>query len=256
MAGKSRKCVLITGGSRGIGTAICLKYAKECKAPIIFTYNSNEEKANEVLAQMKLEGANAYAIQCDIRSIDSVKAMYKSIRDKGFWVHTLINNAGITQDKLAIQMDQESWTNVMKTNVDGTFNCIKSALTSMMAHKVGVIVNMASVAAIFGQMGQSNYCASKGAVISLTKSLARELGPMGIRVNCIAPGFIDTDMVDKLKENQIVADHLDKIIDNMCPLQRIGQASEVANVVYFLAHRDNSYMTGQTLVVDGGMTMQ
>ncbi len=256
MAGKLRKSVLITGGSRGIGKSICLKYSKECKAPIVFTYNSNEEKAHEVLALMKQDGANAHAIQCDIRNVDSVKTMYKSIRDKGFWVHTLINNAGITKDKLAIQMDPESWSSVMKTNVDGTFHCIKSALTSMMAHKGGVIVNMSSVAAIFGQMGQSNYCASKGAIISLTKSLARELGPMNIRVNCVAPGFIDTEMVTQLKENQTVSEHLDKIIENMCPLQRIGKASEIANVVYFLAHRDNSYMTGQTIVVDGGMTMQ
>jgi 3-oxoacyl-[acyl-carrier protein] reductase len=255
MSSKKRKAVLITGGSRGIGRAISLKFSQEVKAPIIVNYSKNDQKANELVAQIKAAGGEAYALQCDVSDASAVKDMYGKIRDMDLWVHTLINNAGITKDKLAVQMDDSSWSDVIDTNLNGTFNCIKAALTPMIAHRSGSIVNISSIAGTFGQLGQANYCASKGGVIALTKSLARELGPMNIRVNCVAPGFIDTEMVDTAKQNEAMAEHLQLVIKNLCAMGRIGQASEVANVVYMIAHKDNSYMTGQTIVVDGGMTM-
>lgn len=251
---KPKKAVLITGGSRGIGKAIALKLS-EGNLPIIINYHSNKTMADEVVNEIRQAGKVAHAIQCDVGDADSVKDMYKEIRSLGFWINIIINNAGVTRDKLAVQMDAESWSHVMRTNLDGTFNCIKPALASMMAHKSGSIVNISSVAGVMGQIGQSNYCASKGAVISLTKSLAREMGSMGIRVNCIAPGFIDTDMVDELRKTPEIKEHLDHVIDNVCSLKRIGKAAEVAEVAYFLASKKSSYINGQTIVVDGGMSM-
>ena len=224
------KVAVITGASRGIGKAIALKFAKEGYR-VVINYRGNEEKANKVRQECMALGVDAMLYQADGR------------------IDVLVNNSGITKDNLLLKMNTETFMDVIDVNLKGTFHSIKAVSRIMMKQRSGVIINMASVIGLIGNPGQANYAASKAGVIALTKTVAKELAPRHIRVNAIAPGFIETDMTDVLNETM-----KENILKNI-PLQAMGEAEDVANLAYFLASSDAKYITGQVINVDGGMVM-
>ncbi len=242
------KTALVTGGSRGIGRAIALMLAGQ-GAKVAVNYAGNEAKANEVVDEIKSGGGKALAIRADVSSAEEVKQMAKTVIDTFGSLDVLVNNAGITKDNLLMRMKEDEWDAVIDTNLKGVFNCTKAAARQMMKQRHGRIINVASVVGIIGNPGQANYVAAKAGVIGLTKTTAKELAARNITVNAVAPGFISTDMTDKLPED--VREEMLKQI----PLSRFGSPDDVAAVVKFLASEDSGYMTGQTLQVDGGMVM-
>lgn len=248
------KAILVTGGSRGIGSAICKKLA-ELKMPVFINYSKNEKAAQQTLDEIIEKGGKAYIYKCDISKEDEVKEMFKWIKSMNCWIHTLINNAGILKDAFVPMMSKNTWLEVIDTNLNGTFYCVRHAVSTMITRRQGCIVNMSSVAAKLGQSGQLNYCSSKGAIIAFTKSLTRELSPFNIKVNCVAPGYIKTDMLIESRKNEKIDNLVTKTINDFCPMKREGLPEEVASVVYFLCTSASSYMAGQILYVDGGLGM-
>ncbi|MED3552224.1 3-oxoacyl-[acyl-carrier-protein] reductase [Cytobacillus praedii] len=242
------KVALVTGASRGIGREIALGLAKQ-GADVVVNYSGSEERANQVVAEIKELGRNAIAVQCDVSNGESVANMVKATIDTYGKLDILVNNAGITKDNLLMRMKEEEWDDVININLKGVFLCTKAVTRQMMKQRSGRIINISSIVGVSGNPGQANYVAAKSGVIGLTKTTAKELSSRGITVNAIAPGFITTDMTDKLTED--VKDLMLKQI----PLARFGEPSDIANVVVFLASEDSRYMTGQTLHVDGGMVM-
>jgi 3-oxoacyl-[acyl-carrier protein] reductase len=242
------KIALVTGASRGIGREIALGLAKQ-GADVVVNYSGSEERANQVVAEIKELGRNAIAVQCDVSNGESVANMVKATIDTYGKLDILVNNAGITKDNLLMRMKEEEWDDVININLKGVFLCTKAVTRQMMKQRSGRIINISSIVGVSGNPGQANYVAAKSGVIGLTKTTAKELSSRGITVNAIAPGFITTDMTDKLTED--VKDQMLKQI----PLARFGEPSDIANVVVFLASEDSRYMTGQTLHVDGGMVM-
>ncbi|RZT22976.1 3-oxoacyl-[acyl-carrier-protein] reductase [Fictibacillus sp. BK138] len=242
------KSVLITGASRGIGRAIALYFAKN-GAKVAVNYSGNEAKANEVVEEIKANGGTAFAIKADISSSEDVTNMVKSVIDEFGSLDVLVNNAGITRDNLLMRMKEEDWDAVINTNLKGVFLTTKAVTRQMMKQRNGRIINIASIVGVSGNAGQANYVAAKAGVIGLTKTTAKELSSRGITVNAIAPGFIETDMTGKLEEG-IKEDMLRNI-----PLARFGQPDDIAAAAAFLASDSSSYITGQTLHVDGGMVM-
>ncbi|MED3573449.1 3-oxoacyl-[acyl-carrier-protein] reductase [Cytobacillus praedii] len=242
------KVALVTGASRGIGREIALGLAKQ-GADVVVNYSGREERANQVVAEIKELGRNAIAVQCDVSNGESVGNMVKATIDTYGKLDILVNNAGITKDNLLMRMKEEEWDDVININLKGVFLCTKAVTRQMMKQRSGRIINISSIVGVSGNPGQANYVAAKSGVIGLTKTTAKELSSRGITVNAIAPGFITTDMTDKLTED--VKDQMLKQI----PLARFGEPSDIANVVVFLASEDSRYMTGQTLHVDGGMVM-
>ncbi len=244
-----KRTAVITGGSRGIGRAICEKFAKE-GYNIVINCSSSVQKAEELQDELKEKyGTDSIVVKANVQSNEEVKAMIDKTMESFGRVDVLVNNAGITRDGLLIRMSEDDFDEVISANLKGVFNCIKNVSRIMIKQKYGRIVNMASVAGMTGNVGQVNYSASKAGVIGLTKSVAKELGSKNITANCVAPGFIDTDMTKVVPED--VKDAWIKSI----PVKRIGQGEDVANAVFFLASENSSYITGQTLPVDGGMTM-
>lgn len=244
-----KRTAVITGGSRGIGRAICEKFAKE-GYNIVINCSSSVQKAEELQDELKERyGTDSIVVKANVQSNEEVKAMIDKTMESFGRVDVLVNNAGITRDGLLIRMSEDDFDEVISANLKGVFNCIKNVSRIMIKQKYGRIVNMASVAGMTGNVGQVNYSASKAGVIGLTKSVAKELGSKNITANCVAPGFIDTDMTKVVPED--VKDAWVKSI----PVKRIGQGEDVANAVFFLASENSSYITGQTLPVDGGMTM-
>jgi len=241
------KVALVTGASRGLGKAISLKLA-ESGARVAVNYMSREAEAKEVAAAIEGKGTEALAVQADIRNSDQVKTMVRQITEKWEKIDVLVNNAGITMDNLIMRMPDEAWDSVIGTNLRGAYLCSKFALRSMANQGWGRIINIASLAGLMGNPGQTNYAASKGGLIAFTKSLAKELGSRNITVNAIAPGFISTDMTDKLTEEQ------KKAILAMVPLQRFGTAGDVAELAAFLATDRAGYITGQVINIDGGIS--
>jgi 3-oxoacyl-[acyl-carrier protein] reductase len=238
---------LVTGSSRGLGKAIALKLAENgCKVAV--NYMSREAEAQAVASSIIAQGAEALVVQADIRNSESVKNLVRQITEKWQKIDILVNNAGITSDQLIMRMGDEAWDSVINTNLRGAFLCTKFALRSMANQEWGRIINIASVAGLIGNAGQSNYAASKGGLIAFTKSLAKELGARNITVNAIAPGFIVTEMTDKLTEDQ------KKAILNMVPLQRFGTVQDVANLAAFLTSDAAGYITGQVIDIDGGIS--
>lgn len=242
------KVAIVTGASRGIGREIAMQMAKE-GATVIVNYNGNKEKAQDVTDDIIALEGNAEVYGCNVASFDEVKEMIDYVAGKYGRIDILVNNAGITKDGLMLKMTEEDFDKVIDINLKGTFNCIKHVSKYMLKQRSGKIINMSSVVGIGGNAGQINYAASKAGIIGMTKSAAKELGSRGITVNAIAPGYIDTEMT------AVLSDEIKgKIIDSV-PLKRMGQVSDIANMAVFLASDKASYITGQVMSVDGGMSM-
>ncbi|GFZ83644.1 3-oxoacyl-[acyl-carrier-protein] reductase FabG [Paenibacillus marchantiophytorum] len=242
------KVALVTGASRGIGRAIALHLA-EHGADVAVNYAGSETAAGEVVAAIEAMGRKAVKLRADVSSFQEADNLVKQTLEIFGKIDILVNNAGITRDNLIMRMKEEEFDQVIATNLKGVFNCVKAVTRPMMKQRFGRIINISSVVGVLGNPGQANYVAAKAGVIGLTKATARELSSRGITVNAVAPGFIETDMTDKLSAE--MREHMLKQI----PLERLGQPEEIAKVVRFLASDDASYMTGQTLHVDGGMYM-
>lgn len=242
------KTALVTGASRGIGKAIAKALAAE-GAMVIVNYNGSKEAAEQTVAEIQAEGGQAVSYGCSVADAEAVEAMIKqSIAEHGR-LDILVNNAGITRDNLILKMKEEDFDAVLNTNLKGVFHTCRYVARQMLKQKSGCIVNISSISGVMGNAGQTNYAASKAGVIGFTKSLARELASREIRVNAIAPGFIETEMTDKLSQAAVDAGK------GQIPFGRFGKAQEVAKAVCFLASEDASYITGQVLHVDGGMGM-
>lgn len=244
----SGKTVFVSGGSRGIGRAIVLAYAK-AGANVVINYSASAGKAQKVADEAKALGVEAYIIGCDVADETAVEAMVETVEKEFKPIDILINNAGVTRDNLLIRMKDSDWDQVIDTNLKGTYLCTKYFGKKMLKRKTGSIVNITSVVGITGNAGQSNYSASKAGVIGFTKSIAKEFAGRQIRVNAVAPGFIETDMTDKLSEDII------KHYQSAIPLSRMGQPEDVANTVLFLTSDAAAYITGQVITVDGGMAL-
>lgn len=245
---EDRKVVLITGGTRGIGKSVAERFAKE-GYNLVLNYVSENTDIESIKNNFKEYGNEVLILKADVSKFDECENLVKETISKFGKIDVLVNNAGITKDGLIAMMKEEAFDRVIDINLKGTFNMTRNVVPYMMKKRCGNIVNISSVVGVAGNAGQSNYAASKSGIIGFTKSLAKELSARNIRVNAVAPGFIDTDMTsvltDKVKEN----------IYAQIPLKRMGDTKEVANVVYFLSNDESSYITGQVINVDGGMVM-
>lgn len=241
------KVALITGGSRGIGRAVAEKFANKGYNLVInyVSDNTDTKKIQEEFA--KISDTKVLLVKTDVTNLSDCEEMVKKAMDEFGRIDVLVNNAGITKDGLLMRMKEEDFDKVIDVNLKGTFNVTKSVIPIMMKQKNGHIVNISSVVGVTGNAGQCNYSASKAGIIGFTKSLAKELATRNILANCVAPGFIKTDMTDILK------DEVKEAINSQIPIKRMGTANEVANAIYFLAGEENTYITGQVLNVDGGM---
>lgn len=240
------KTALVTGATRGIGRAIALKFASE-GADIAFTYRSQEEAALTLTAEIEAMGVRVKAYRSDAASFEDAHNVVADAKETFGHIDILVNNAGITKDGLMMRMDEASWDAVIGTNLKSAFNFIHACTPIMARQRSGSIINMSSVVGVSGNAGQCNYSASKAGLTGLSKSIAKEMGPRGIRSNCIAPGFIATDMTGALPEN--IRQEWEKQI----PLRRAGQPEDVAKVALFLASDLSSYVTGQVINCCGGM---
>ncbi|MEN9563630.1 MAG: 3-oxoacyl-[acyl-carrier-protein] reductase [Chloroflexota bacterium] len=242
------KVALVTGGSRGIGRAIALDFA-ERGAAVVVNYNNSPAAAEEVVKKIQEAGGKAAAFQADVSDFKQAEALVKFAIDTFGDLSILVNNAGITRDQLIMMMPEADWDAVINTNLKSTFNCSKAAVKHMMRKRTGRIINMASVAGQMGNPGQTNYSASKGGQIAFTKALAREVAARNITVNAIAPGFVDTEILDAMTPEMLEA------ALKLVPLARKGKPEEIAFTAAFLASDGAAYITGQVVGVDGGMAM-
>lgn len=240
------KCALVTGGSRGIGSAICRKLAAESDYHILINYQSNAAAAEQTLAEVKSHGRTGEIIQFDVADAAQVTAVLTAWQDANpdAVVEVIVNNAGITKDGLFMWMSAEDWSSVINTSLNGFFNVTNFFIQKMLRNKYGRIVNMVSVSGVKGTAGQTNYSAAKGAVVAATKALAQEVAKRNITVNAVAPGFIRTDMTGDLDEKELI---------RLIPVNRFGEAEEVADLVGFLASRKASYITGEVININGGI---
>lgn len=240
------KIALITGASRGIGSEIAKTLARE-GTYVVVNYSGSEESARTVLTEIEKAGGSGEIYGCNVADFAAVAELLKHITDTKGRLDILVNNAGVTRDGLLLKMSEEDYDAVLDINLKGTFHTIRHAARQMLKQKGGSIINISSVSGIMGNPGQVNYAASKAGIIGLTKSAARELASRGIRVNAVAPGFIETEMTAALSEAVTAA------AKEQIPMKRLGTTAEVANVVKFLASEEASYITGQVIQVDGGM---
>ena len=239
------KNAVITGASRGIGAAIALKFAA-LGANVAVIYQNNSEKSEAICKEAESLGVKALPYKCDVADFESCTETVKDIISEFGKVDILVNNAGITKDNLIAMMKCEDFSDVVNTNLGGCFNMIKACSRNFIRNKGGKIINIASVSAIMGIAGQSNYAASKAGIIALTKTAAREFAAKNICVNAIAPGFISTDMTESLNSEEIIG---------QIPLKRLGKPEDVANLAAFLASDASGYITGETIRIDGGLAI-
>ena len=242
------KTALVTGATRGIGRAIALRFAEE-GADVAFTYRSQHEAAQSLLAELEGKGVKALGFASDAASFEDAHRIVEEVKTAFGRIDILVNNAGITRDGLMMRMDEAQWDAVIDTNLKSAFNFIHACTPVMARQKCGSIISMSSVVGLSGNAGQCNYSASKAGLIGLSKSMAKEMGSRGIRVNCIAPGFIETDMTGALPENMKTE------WEKQIPLRRAGKPEDVASVALFLASDMSAYVTGQVISCCGGMNM-
>ncbi len=241
------KVSLVTGASRGIGKAIALKLSSLGSKIAINHIAAEKTNADSLVQTVGGQGGEAMAVEADIRNSEAVKNMVQQVIDRWGKIDILVNNAGITRDNLLIRMSDEAWDDVLNTNLRGAYLCTKFALRPMMKQKWGRIISMSSISGLMGTAGQGNYSASKAGLIGFTKSVSREIGSLNITVNAIAPGFIMTEMTEKLPQERKDA------ILAMVSLKRFGAPEEVAELIAFLASERAGYITGQVIGIDGGM---
>ena len=245
---EERKVAFITGGSRGIGKQVALKFAKN-GYNIVINYVSDNTDIKGLQEEFEKENVELLLVKADVTKKEEIQNLVKTAIEKFGYIDVLVNNAGITRDGLLMRMKEEDFDKVIEINLKGTFLVTKEVIPYMMKKREGSIINISSVVGVVGNAGQSNYAASKAGIIGFTKSVAKELASRNIRANCVAPGFIKTDMTDVLSEE------VKENIHNQIPLKRMGEPEEVANLVYFLGSEESKYITGQVVHVDGGMVM-
>ena len=243
-----KKVAVVTGASRGIGRAIAMRLAAE-GCYVVINYNGSKEKAEEVQQEILQAEGEAHVYQCNVADFEACGEMFKDTVRKMGHLDILVNNAGITKDGLLMAMSEEDFSKVVDTNLKGTFYCIRHASRLMIKQRKGRIINLSSIVGTSGNAGQANYAASKAGVIGLTKSAAKELAPRGITVNAIAPGFICTDMT------QVLPQQVKENIWKQIPMGGFGNPQDVAAAAAFFASEEAGYITGQVLMVDGGMAM-
>jgi 3-oxoacyl-[acyl-carrier protein] reductase len=249
MANENKKVVLVTGGARGIGRSIVLNMSKN-NYDIIINYNQSHVAANDLAKEVKnISDSKIQVVQADVSNESQVQKMFLEISQEFSGVDVLINNAGITKDGLSMRMKIEDWDSVINTNLRGSFLCSQASIKSMMSNRWGRIINISSVIGLHGNLGQSNYSASKSGLIGLTKSMSKELASRNITVNAIAPGFIKTEMVETISEK------IQEGILSRISMNRFGESEDVAYLVEFLASKKANYITGQVITVDGGLAL-
>ncbi len=240
------KYALVTGGSRGIGRAICVQLAKDTDYHILINYQSNKEAAEETLREVKSVGGQGELLPFDVVDAGSVIASLDQWQEnhKESIIEVIVNNAGITRDGLFMWMKPEDWNSVINTSLNGFFNVTNHLIQKLLVNKYGRIINMVSVSGVKGTAGQTNYSAAKGALVAATKALAQEVAKRNVTVNAVAPGFISTDMTADLDEKEL---------KKMIPANRFGKSEEVAHLVSFLASKKSSYITGEVININGGI---
>lgn len=245
---EKEKIALVTGASKGIGKAITLKLAS-MGIKVAINYNSSKDDAKETADKIIANGGSAIILKADVSNYDEVQEIIKEVDSTWGPIDILVNNAGIISDNLLVRMSIEEWTKVINTNLNGTFYCTRSVLRNMLKNRWGRIINIGSVVGLRGNIGQANYAASKAAIIGFTKALAKEVATRNITVNTVTPGYINTETVDILPQK--LKDHILTHI----PQQQFGEKEDIAHIVGFLASQESSYMTGQTISVDGGLAI-
>jgi len=241
------KRVIITGGTKGLGKAIALSFARE-GAWVGINYSSDDKSASSTEAELKRLTTKFILLKADVSSGSSVRKMINNVLDQWEYVDILVNNAGVIRDKLLMFLDEKDWDRVLEVNLKGTYLCSRAIIKTMIARRSGRIINITSPSAITGRAGQTNYSASKGGIISFTKSLSKEMARLGITVNAVCPGIISTPMIENL-DQETKSDLL-----NMIPMGKFGKPEDIASMVLFLASEKAGYITGQILTVDGGLT--
>jgi 3-oxoacyl-[acyl-carrier protein] reductase len=239
---------LVTGGSRGIGRAIVKALAAE-GAKVGFVFRGNQAAADSLVQELAQAGGTALALQGDVSSAEAAQGCVDRLEKEWGRFDILVNNAGIIKDDLFVRMEPETWQGVLNTNLGGTYNFCRAVAYTLMKQRRGRIINISSIAAEHVNMGQTNYAASKGAINAFTRALAVELASRNVTVNAIAPGFIETDM------SEAVRNKAGDVIKKVIPMRRLGQPEDIARVVVFLASADSAYITGQVITVDGGLSL-
>ncbi len=242
------KVVFVTGGSRGIGKEVALKYA-ENGYNVVINYVSDKTDVEVLKKEFEAKGVKSLILKANVVNSEEVEIVVNKAIEEFGQIDVLVNNAGITKDNLLMRMSEEEFDSVININLKGTYIVTKIVSKYMMKKRTGSIINMSSVVGVTGNAGQCNYSASKAGIIGFTKSLARELSSRNIRVNAVAPGFIETDMTE------VLSDAIKESVHNQIPLKRMGTAREVANLTYFLGTDESQYITGQVINIDGGMVM-
>jgi len=243
---EKKKYALVTGGSRGIGRAVCEQLAKDLSYILLINYNSNKAAAEETLRLVEAAGGSGQLMPFNVTDAESVKSTLDAWHEQNedSVIEVLVNNAGVTKDGLFMWMTSEDWSKVIDTSLNGFYNVTNALIQKLLVNKYGRIINMVSVSGLKGTPGQTNYSAAKGAVIGATKALAQEVAKRNVTVNAVAPGFIKTDMTSELNEGEL---------KKMVPANRFGEAEEVAHLVSFLASRKASYITGEIININGGI---
>ena len=242
------KAAIVTGGSRGIGKAIVYEFAKQ-GCDVAFNFLRSEKEALEIKKEIQGMGRRALIFKQDVKDYGAIKVMVEGVQNEFGRLDIIVNNAGVLRDKALMLMEEQDWEDVITTNLTGAFNLIRASIVNFMKQKSGNVINITSVAGLKGMPRQVNYSASKAGLVGLTKALAKEVGPYNIRVNAIAPGYVDTDMVKDLKD-----DYKNEILKRI-PLKRFGRSEEVGKIASFLASDQAKYITGQIVTADGGLAM-